>query len=282
MGAAFAALLAASGTAFAAGYDDFTSGMTANLREDYAAAVTAFTVALAAPDLVPAYKSAAYRGRAEAYLNLDQCDKAKQDLDTHDGLKTGDRPAIRLRLWVNLCLSDTAGARKELDSLAKGKISAHDWWKFARLEWRYGLYDEAVASSREAFKKYEKDSDLAPYVLLWQAMVAHRAGKLDAAEIAAGLAAIDSGWPKPLVDLYLGHATPASVESDAESLRVRVAKDRRCEADFYIAEWHLGRNDTPQATPLLLEAMRSCPLGFIEYDAAKAELKRLGVPVTKE
>jgi hypothetical protein len=28
--------------------------------------------------------------------------------------------------------------------------------------------------------------------------------------------------------------------------------------------------------------MRSCPLGFIEYDAAKAELKRLGVPVPKE
>lgn len=282
MGAAFAALLAASGAAFAAGYDDFTSGMTANLRGDYAAAVTAFTAALAAPDLIPAYKPAAHRGRADAYLNLDQCDKAKQDLDTYDGMKAGDRSAVRLRLWVDLCLSDNAGARKELDNLARGTISARDWWDFARLEWRYGLFDEALVSSREAFKNIKKDSELAPYMLLWQAVVAHRAGKLDAAEIAVGLGAINSGWPKPLLNLYIGRATPQSVQSDAGSWRTRADREQRCEANFYVAEWHLGQNDPSLATSLLLEAIRNCPRDSTEYGASKTELKRLGVPVPKE
>lgn len=283
LGAAFAVSLASSGSAFAAGYDNFTSGMTANLRGDYAAAVTAFTTALAAPDLVPVYKPAAYRGRAVAYLNAEICDKAKQDLDTYDSLRPGESEVTSLRVWVDLCLKDTAGARKAYDSLAKGKMTASDLWDFARLQWHYGLYDEATATGREAFAAFSNKGDLGGYVLVWIAVTAQRTGKLDKDEISADLAKLKlSDWPKPIIDLYLGKMTPESVQKEAESWSASKEEAQRCEANFYTAEWYLGQNDQPKATPLLLEVVHSCPIDFIELGSAKVELKRLGVPVPKE
>lgn len=281
--AAVIAALVSGVPALAAGYDDFTAGMTANLRGEYAAAITAFSAALAAPDLVAAYKAPAYRGRAVAYLNAEVCDKAKADLQTYQGLKPDDPSVANLYLWVNLCLKDTAAARKEFEALAKGDPKAGDLWDYARLQWRYGLFDDAFSTSREAFKLIEKKTELAAYVLLWQAVTAQRAGKFDATEIAAELAATGrSDWPKPLIDLYLGRATPQSVQKEAESWRPEREDAQRCEANFYTAEWHLGRNDQASATPLLIEVTRSCPIDFIELSAAKTELKRLGVPVPKE
>jgi hypothetical protein len=50
----------------------------------------------------------------------------------------------------------------------------------------------------------------------------------------------------------------------------------RCEAQFYIAEWELTRSDHPAAIKRLSDAVEICPKNFIEYPAARAELKRLG------
>ena len=281
--AALAAAAAMGALAYAAGYDDFTHGLTANLRGDYAAAVTAFTTALAAPDLVAAYKPAAYRGRAVAYLNSDACDKAKQDLDAYDKLRPGEREVNRLRIWLHLCLKDSAGARNAFNSLATGELTAVDLWDLAQLQWHYGLYDEATVTGREAFTALRGDDDVSGYVLVWLAVTAQRAGKLDQDEIAADVAKLKlSDWPKPVIDLYLGKMTPENLQKEAESWRSDKEDAQRCEANFYTAEWHLGRSDQPKATPLLLEVVHSCPIDFIELGAAKVELKRLGVPVPKE
>ena len=52
-------------------------------------------------------------------------------------------------------------------------------------------------------------------------------------------------------------------------------RGQRCEADFYIAEWRLLRDDKETARELFERAVSECPHSFIEYEMAPVELKRL-------
>lgn len=272
-----------AGAALAAGYDDFALGMTENLRGNSQNAVTAFTAALAAPDLAAAYKAPAYRGRAAAYLQLDRCQEALDDLKAYELLKGRDETILRYRVETELCLKDTAAARKDLQEIAKGNVGADDLWQFARVEWRYGLFEDAMTAGQEAFSAINKKTRRAAYFLLWQALTAQRAGKFDAANISAGLAQLKlDDWPKPLFDLYLGQQTPEGVQNEAKTLHLSKQEAQACEANFYTAEWHLGRGEKDAAVPLLLAVTKRCPIDFIELSASKSELKRLGIAVPEE
>lgn len=277
------AWVASAGIALAAGYDDFALGMTENLRGNSQNAVTAFTAALAASDLAAAYKAPAYRGRAAAYLQLDRCQEALADLKAYEQLKGRDETILRYRVGTELCLKDTAAARKDLQEIAKGNVDADDLWQFARIEWRYGLFEDAMTAGQEAFAAIDKKARRAPYILLWQAMAAQRAGKFDAAYITAGLAQIKlDDWPKPVFDLYLGRQTPEGVQNEAKTWHPSKEDAQACDANFFIAEWHLGRGEKDAAVPLLLAVTKRCPIDSIVLSAAKSELKRLGIAVPEE
>jgi len=284
IGAACLAWLAFAAPALAAGYDDFTLGMTANLRGESERAVTAFTAALAAPDLAAPYKPAAYRGRASAYLQLDKCPEAMADIKAFEALRQSDRPLLRLRVWVELCLTDAVAARKDFELLNKNKLDAGDLWSFAMWQWRYGLYDEAAANARDGFKQSDKTVQFSLFVLLWQAVNEIRAGKFDANALSASLAEVKyAGWPRPIFDLYLGKLTPEALLGKASSSFWDTAKQaQRCEVNFFAAEWHLGRHDTGAATAMLLDGVKTCPADLVALSSAKTELKRLGVAVPKE
>lgn len=252
--------------------------MTADLRGEYALAEASFTKALAASDLAAAYRPAAYRGRAKAYLEQDKCKEALDDVQAFETLDGQNSSIAVYRIWAELCLKDSAAARRDLNTLAKGKLAASDLWAFARLEWKYDLFDEAAATAGEAFRAADKANLTASYILLWQAVAAQRAGMFDAAVITAGLAETRlDDWPKPLFDLYLGKQTPEGVQEEADSWHQSKKDVQRCEADFYTAEWYLGRGDKASAAPLLLAVVAKCPIEFIELPSAQSELKRLGV-----
>jgi len=55
----------------------------------------------------------------------------------------------------------------------------------------------------------------------------------------------------------------------------RMQRENRCEANFYIAQWHLLRGQQAQALPLLNNAASDCPKHIVEYEGAVAELRRL-------
>jgi len=52
--------------------------------------------------------------------------------------------------------------------------------------------------------------------------------------------------------------------------------DQRCEAQFYVGEWHLLQGEESAALPFFRTAANTCPIDFIEFSGAEAELKRLG------
>lgn len=280
--AAFIILVGAS-PVLAAGYDDFSRGISANFRGDSDVAIKAFTTALNAGDLVPAYVPAAYRGRATAYLVKDMCAEGAADLKAYAALGKPDADVLDLRIWAELCLKDTASAQRDFDTLVGSNPGPLPLWSHARMQWRYGLYAEAATSAERAFSAANKKGYRAPYILLWYALDADLAGTLDRNKLRdlAKLVEMDS-WPGPLMGLYLEKSTPAKVADEASSWTKSLERARMCEANFYTAEWYLGRNDSNSALPLLEAAAEQCPVGFIESSHARVELKRLGRPIPAE
>ena len=67
------AVAACLGTAYAAGYDDFTRGISANNAGNSDTAIAAFNAALNAGDLNASFVPNAYYGRAVAYLRKGKC-----------------------------------------------------------------------------------------------------------------------------------------------------------------------------------------------------------------
>lgn len=259
----------------ASGYDEFSQGVTANLRNDPDIAIAAFTQALQSGELVSEYVPLAYRGRAAAYLQKDMCTEALADFRTYTALKGSDSKVLSRRIWAELCIKDVKAARSDFEEIAGPHKRAADVWDFARMEWQFGLYAQAAEDAGLAFRNADKEELDKPYMLLWQALNADRAGQLDRHALATAVGTLDSDeWPRPLLDLYLGKLTPDEVKSSASSWRG--GKAQKCEADFYVAQWYLARGSVGPAQLLLQAAVKDCPGIFLERDAATVELKRQG------
>lgn len=83
-------------------------------------------------------------------------------------------------------------------------------------------------------------------------------------------------WPGPIINLFRGTATPDHVRKAVlDTKPAAVRRRRQCEADFYLAEFHLEKSEKDKALPLLAAAAAQCPLSAPERDLAKAELKRI-------
>ena len=108
------------------------------------------------------------------------------------------------------------------------------------------------------------------YTMLMRFVVRGRMGQDGLTELGVSAKQLKTkDWPYPVIDFYLGRRTVADVRAAAQTL------GQKCEANFYIGEWHVSRGNVEDARALLQTAAATCPATFDEYDAATAELKRL-------
>ena len=109
------------------------------------------------------------------------------------------------------------------------------------------------------------------YLMLLRYLARSRAGEDAASELEANAARLKTkDWPYPVIELYLGKREPEAALSSAAK------PDERCDAHFYVGEWHVLQNNRDEAAKALQVAKDTCPKNFFEYTAAVAELKRLG------
>jgi lipoprotein NlpI len=127
--------------------------------------------------------------------------------------------------------------------------------------------DRAIADYNEAIRLDPKY----PNSVLWLYFARTRSGAHNAAaELATNAKNLKQpDWPYPVVELFLGRRTPEA------TLAAATKPNDRCEAQFYIGEWHLLRGDHPKAIAALNAAVDTCPKLFVEFLSARAELKRL-------
>lgn len=144
----------------------------------------------------------------------------------------------------------------------------------ARVRFYAGAFMPAAS---DFIRSHQLDGSI--YTALWLYLARKRAdipGEKTLAQEAGTSGAGD--WPAPLVALFLDKSTPEAILKSVADLNVARQREQRCEANFYIAHWHLVRGAREPASQLLREALSVCPTGFIEHEGAVAELRRLQKP----
>ena len=85
-------------------------------------------------------------------------------------------------------------------------------------------------------------------------------------------------WPGDIVRVLMNErAVDEPINTDG--LKEIEAFDRRCELEFYLGEVRLAQGQREEGIHRLQAAIASGLTEYIEYWAAKVELKRLGVAV---
>ncbi len=268
---AVVALVFLVGSASAAAYDDYFRGVEAMRAGDVKLAISSYSSALTAGDLAPAYVPNAYVGRAQAYLQTQQCASALADVNAALKLRPQYLDAYMVRARANGCLGNADAALADLNAALAISPIAPLYRMRGDFHWYRGEFAPAADDYAQAFKLAPKAS----YNLLWFAISAARAGTFDATAFAKKVSALDADdWPAPLLDFMRGKETVDAVYKAAAEGDAGAATNQKCEADFYVAEWQLGSNAAAAKT-LLQQAVTECPHNFVEYRAAREDIKRV-------
>jgi lipoprotein NlpI len=149
--------------------------------------------------------------------------------------------------------------------------SGNSYFNRGRLNLYAGSVDKALADLNQA-------SALAPkyaYAALWLDIVSQRNNL--PSHLPQTSSQLDmTAWPAPVIRLFVGQMTPGALLAAADDPDATTRRGQVCEANFYIGELSLLKGSKDEATRLFRLAASDCPHGFIEWDAANAELKALG------
>lgn len=152
---------------------------------------------------------------------------------------------------------------------------AHARYVRGRALFDLGRFEEAA----EVFSQVMQDGRRDAYTALWRYLALARAGRDGRAELRELSQTLSlESWPGPVIGLFLDGLEPDELLELAQHHDPRTTRNQRCEALFFIGEYHLlaGRKDDAQAA---FEAtVGTGVIAFVEYWHAKRELERLGRP----
>jgi tetratricopeptide (TPR) repeat protein len=214
-----------------------------------------------------------FYNRGSAYLAKGAPESAVADFDRAVALDPKFAAALGSRGLAHDAMGDAGHAVADYDAalrLSPGDDPKNQPLYRLRgyLSFRMANYAAATSDLVHVVRQQPADA----YPVLWLYLARARTGERDATSRmranARGLKAAD--WPFPVTELLLGRRTPQQTLSSAKT------PAERCEAHFYIGEWHLLRRDGAAARRAWETAIDTCPKSLAEYAGAVAELKRLG------
>jgi lipoprotein NlpI len=226
----------------------------------------------AAIRLNPKYADA-YYNRGNAWSSKGEHDRAIADYDMAIRLNPKDAAAYSGRAFELVAKGDYAKALADYDAaVGLDPKSSTLYLARGRLHFYSGDYSRAVADLERSMKLDDNN-----YTALWLYLARKRAGAANAEEQLENETRTTRGgaWPSTVIVFYLGRTDAGSVMAAATDSDPRRNREQRCEANFYVAHWHLLRKENERAVALLREAQSGCPRDFLEHEGAVAELRRL-------
>lgn len=237
-------------------------------KNDYDRAIADYDAALRAdPKLTDAIHN-----RGIAWAHKGNPERAIADFDAVLKLNPKDAGALHSRAVELTVQGDYARALADFDAVMRLDPKATGIsFSRARTLFYSGDYGRAVEEFEKAYKL-----DPGDYSALWLYLARRRHGTPGAEDMLdqATRPSQRGGWPSAVIALYLGRTDVQSVMNAATDKDAARQREQQCEANFYVAHWHLAQGAAGAAVPLLQEAERTCPRHILEYEGAVAELRR--------
>lgn len=216
--------------------------------------------------------ASAYYNRALSWASKGDPDRAIADYDAALRLNPRDASSHIGRAVEWIAKGDFGRAIADYDDAIRvdPKASAAYFGR-ARAKYYAGKFESAAS---DFIRAHQLDGSV--YTALWIYLARKRADI--PGEITLPHEAGTSGegdWPAPIVALYLGNSTADAVQKAAAHRDLDREREQRCEASFYIGQWHELRGARESAIQFLREAQSACPRTFIEHESAVAEMRRL-------
>ena len=231
-------------------------------------AIADFTTAI---DLDPKLAGVHY-SRALSHSERGDHDRAIADYDAVLRLAPKETKAYVGRAFEWNVKGDHKRAIADFDEVIRLDASSMSAW-FGRGRARF-YAGEFMSAASDFIRAHQIDPGI--YTALWLFLARKRADIPGEKTLALEAGTSGEGeWPSPIVGLYLGRITPDAVQKAATNSDPTRQRDQRCEANFYIAHWHLLRGAREPAARLLDEARSGCSGSFLEHEGAIAELRRM-------
>jgi len=247
----------------------YNRGIEWAAKSNYDRAIADYDIAIR---LNPRYGDA-YYNRGGAWGNKGDHDRAIADYDVAIKLNPKDPAAYNGRGFERVAKGDYAhaiadyGTAIQLNPKSAGALLAR-----GRARYYGGDYPNAASDLEQSLKLDHNN-----YTALWLYLARKRGEIINAEESLDAETRTSRGgaWPQPVILLFVGRTDPASIVAAATDSDAKKQNEQRCEANFYLAQWHLLRGERERALPLLKEAQSGCTREFLEYEGAVAELRRL-------
>ena len=115
------------------------------------------------------------------------------------------------------------------------------------------------------------------YRILLLHLARARAGSPDQEGLSEATKGLDlKEWPGPIVSMYLGKVPEHAVFDAVADADPSKQRKMRCQAHFYIGQQLLIRQNSDEAAKMFRETLATNVSALFEYEAAQAELRRLG------
>jgi lipoprotein NlpI/RsiW-degrading membrane proteinase PrsW (M82 family) len=207
--------------------------------------------------------------RAQVESDAGENAKAADDIARAVALDPHQAEALDAQAMLFVKSGDYDRAQKVLDEELQAHPGDADAL-FARGRLRF--YQQNVAGAVDDLARASAVSSF-PYAAMWLFLARARMG-IDGRQdfVAHTRRWPHETWPSPVIQHLLGNISATEARADAAN------DDQRCEADFYNGELLLGRGERAPALAAFHLAVSECPAGFVEYEGALAELRRLDRP----
>lgn len=212
-----------------------------------------------------------FAARAYTNLALGRLDQALADRQAQMRLEPNSARTLFLLAGVLSTMGREDEAIQRLDeALALDKDYVEPLRHRGWLSFLAGKSDLGIRDLERALVLRPSDA----FTALWLHIASMRSGhggRIEAASEKVELTA----WPGPLVRFYRGEIDERELRRAADQGDAATRNEQTCEADFYLAQWHLIRSEPQTADPLLRRAVSFCPKTFYEWDFARAERRRI-------